>query len=105
MKNGSIPPVTRRQSWVRDHAREVASYCGVPVAAVVWWRFAGIPAAYRRDVQRLSRVIDALSRRFDPPTARALLRLVIRAADDRRLLRAWRRGRVRRPRYRMVVRS
>ena len=96
---------TRPHPWVRDHVREVASYCGVPVAAVVWWRFVGIPAAYRRDVQRLTRVTDALVRRFDPATARALLCLVIRAADDRRLLRAWRSGPARRRRYRMAVRS
>ena len=99
------PSVTHWRAVTHGHLRDLARYCGVSVAAVVWWQYAGVPAAHRREVQRFARVITALERRSDSQVARGLLRLTIRAAQERRDLRTWRNRPMRHARYRVIVRS
>ena len=97
-----------RADWytpLRGHRTELARYCGVPPLTITWWCVAGVPAVHRQDVGRFARVLAALERKYDPPLARTLLRLSVRAAEDRSLVRSWLRRRVRRARYRVVVRG
>lgn len=51
------------------------------------------------------RVILALERCVDVQLARELLRLFVRAAEEKRLLRSWAQHPVRRRRYRVFVRD
>lgn len=98
------PDVMHWRAVAHGHLRDLARYCGVSVAAVVWWQYGGVPAAYRRDVQCFARVILALERRCAPHVARGLLRLTARAAQDRRELKSWRNRPLRRGRYRLTMR-
>jgi hypothetical protein len=98
----------QRTDWptpLRGHLVEMARYCGVPVVTIgVWW-IAGVPDARRSEVEGFARVITALERQHDPRMARALLKLSVRAAEERRLLQSWRRRPVVRRSYRVVVRK
>lgn len=89
----------------RGRARELARYCDVPFFAVVCWRWVGVPRPYRAVVQRFARMAETLLRHYDERRTAVLLRLAVRASENRRRLARWEAKPTRRAVYRVSVRN